>query len=154
MQLIRNMLRYVMNLLMCLSSLGQLHIVHLTMPLTLLMKMHRHHAIRSTNLALTNLMLCRSTLTKCWKRAGYIPACGPMVRRSCLYARKQEISVSVLTFAVSTVRAGFTCSQCHIFITYQINWVNHVYFLLLPCCLRTTRCISRRDVNITLLFSR
>ena len=100
MQFIRNMKSYVTNWLTCLSSLGLLHIVHLTMPLTLLMKMHYHHAISSTNLARTHLMLCRSTLMKCWKRGGYNLAYHPIVHQSCLYARKWERCICVSTSAV------------------------------------------------------
>ena len=153
MQFICNMLHYyVTHLLMCLSSLGQLHIVHLTMLLTLLMKTHHPHVISSTDLARTNLMLCRSTLIKCWKRAGYVLVYRPTVHQSCWYARKWESCVCVSTFAASTIRPSLTCSQYHVFMTYWINWVKHVYFLPSTCRLRTTRCASRRGMNIALLF--
>ena len=152
MELICNMLSCVTNLLTFLSSLGQLHIVHLTMPLTSLMKMHHPHAISNTNLARTNWMLCRSMWMKCWKRAGYVLVYRPTVCLYCLYAKRRASCVCVLTFAVSTIRPGLTCSQYHVFMTYQINSVKHVYFLPSTCRLCTTRCASRRGMNIALLF--
>ena len=152
MVMIRNMLGYVTNLPMCLSSLGQLHIVHLTMPLTLSTKTHHPHAISNTDLARTNWMLCRSMWMKCWKRAGYVLVYRPTVRLYCLYVRRRASCICVSTSAASTIRPGLTCSQYHVFMTYQINSVKHVYFLPSTCRLRTTRCASRRGMNIALLF--
>ena len=138
---------------MCLSNMGKLHIAWLTMPLTLSMRMRHHHAISNIGWVWLSLTLFKSMLMKCWIRAGYALVCCPMEHQSCLYIRKWESCVCVLTSAASTIIPGLTCSQCHVFMTCWIRWVMHVHFLLSTCCLHIIRYASRRGTKIALLFS-